>query len=324
MRHPHPFARLPSALAALSLCVPALSQPYPSKPIRMIVPLAAGGSSDIDGRMIAEKLTLALGQSVFVENRTGASTDIGIGTLARSAPDGYTIGVVPVSSMATGTLVRKLPYDPLKDLAPISGMTITPLVIVTSGSSPYLSLNDVVAGAKSKPGALSFGSIGIGSSAHLAGELLKMMAGIDLLHVPYKGASEANAAVLAGQIDLSISAASGISAHVRSGKLRPLAVTDGKRVSSMPDVPSVAEFIPGYSAGVGGLSLFAPAGTPPAIIARLNAEVGRALSQPDVLKRIAAAGEEPDPTTPEQVAAKLRAEIQKWSDLVRASGLRLQ
>lgn len=315
------------ALLAVVAGLPApggAQQPYPAKPIRMIVPLAAGGSSDNNGRLIAEKLTQALGQSVFVENRTGASTDIGIGTLARSAPDGYTIGVVPVGSVATGTLVRKLPYDPLKDLAPISGISRSALVIVVSGSSPYLSLNDLIARAKSKPGALSFGSVGIGSSHHLAGELLKMMAGIELLHVPYKGASEANTAVLAGQIDLSVSGASGISAHLRSGKLRALAVTDGKRVPSMPDVPSVAEFVPGYSAGAGVLSLFAPAGTPSAIIARLNAEVGRALREPDVQKRIAAAGEEPDPTTPEELGARLRAEIQKWTDLVRVSGLRLQ
>jgi tripartite-type tricarboxylate transporter receptor subunit TctC len=317
---------LPALLAALAgLAAPAgAQQAYPSKPIRMIVPLAAGGSTDNNGRLMAEKLSQAFGQSVFVENRTGASTDIGIGTLARSAPDGYTIGVVPIGSVATGILVRKLPYDPYKDITPIAGISKGALVIVVSTSSPYQTLADLIAAAKAKPGEISYGSIGVGSSHHLAGELLKMMAGVDLLHVPYKGASESNTAVLAGQISSSISGSSSIAPQVRAGKLRTLAVTNGRRVPSVPGVPSVAEFVPGYSAGAGTLSLFAPGGTPPAIIARISSEVGRALQQPDVIKRLADAGEDPSQSTPEELAAELRSEIDKWTNLVKTSGLKLQ
>jgi tripartite-type tricarboxylate transporter receptor subunit TctC len=311
--------------AFVGLPTPASAQQaYPVKPIRMIVPIAAGGSTDNNGRLIAEKLSHAFGQSVYVENRAGASTDIGIGTLARSAPDGYTIGVVPIGSVATGILVRKLPYDPFTDFAPILGISKGALVIVVTSASPFHSLTDLIAAAKAKPGVLSYGSTGVGGSHHLAGELLKMMAGIDLLHVPYKGASESNTAVLGGQIDSSVSGGSSIAAQVRAGKLRSLAVTNPKRVPSIPDVPSVAEYIPGYSAGAGTLSIQAPAGTPAAIIARIGTEMARALKQPDVIKRLADSGEDPNPATPEELAFELRTEIEKWTNLVKATGLRLQ
>jgi tripartite-type tricarboxylate transporter receptor subunit TctC len=316
--------RLLLGAAALGLSAFASAQSYPAKPIRMIIPLAPGGSADNGGRLIAEKLSQGLGQAVFVENRSGASTDIGIGALAKSAPDGYTIGVVPVGSVATGTLVRKLPYDPIKDLAPISGMTKSGLVLVTSTAKPYKSVAEVVQAAKANPGALSFGSIGIGSSHHLAGELLQHMAGIKLLHVPYKGSGESNTAVLSGQIDLSISGASGVAPHVRSGKLRALGITGPTRAPNLPDTPSIGETIAGYSAGAGGLSLFSSGGTPPEVINRLNAEMKKALDMPDVLKRIVAAGEEPDYTTPEELGRLLALEIRKWTDLVRESGIKLQ
>ena len=311
-----------ATLAVLSATVAA--QAYPSKPVRVIVPLAAGGSTDNNGRLMAEKLGQALGQSFFVENRTGASTDIGVGTVARSAPDGYTIGVVPLGSVATGILLRKLPYDPFKDIAPVGGISKGALVIVVAASSPYQNLGDLIAAAKAKPGSISYGSIGVGSSHHLAGELLEMMIGSDMLHVPYKGASESNLAVLSGQIDSSISGSSSIANQVRAGKLRTLAVTNGVRVPSVPGVPSVAEFVPGYSAGAGTLSLMAPGGTPSAIIARLNTEMRAVLKQPDVIKRLADAGEDPSPSTPEELAAELRAEIEKYTNLVKNSGLKLQ
>jgi len=309
---------------SLLFCAGSHAQSYPVKPIRIIVPLAAGGSLDQAGRMLAEKMTPSLGQSVYVENRSGASTDIGVGTLARSVPDGYTIGMVPVGSVATGTLVRKLPYDPIKDLAPISGVSKSGLVIVTSGSSPYRNMADVIADAKKRPGEVSFGSAGIGSSHHLAGELLRMMANIDLLHVPYKGSSEANVAVVAGQISLAVSGAAGSTTLMRSGKLRALATTDGKRIPGLPDIPTVGETVPGYSGGAGGLSIFAPGGTPVDIINRLNAEVVRILKLPDVLECLAKNGEDPDPTTPAELGGLLRAEIEKWTNLVKTTGLKLQ
>ena len=306
------------------LPIGAMAQAYPSKPVRVIVPLAAGGSTDNNGRMMAERLSQALGQSFFAENRTGASTDIGIGTMARAAPDGYTIGVVPLGSVATGILLRKLPYDPFKDIAPVGGISKGALVIVVASSSPYQTLADLIAAAKAKPGTVSFGSIGVGSSHHLAGELLKMMTGTDMLHVPYKGASESNLAVLSGQIDSSISGSSSIATQVRAGKLRTLAVTNGVRVPSVPGVPSVGEFVPGYSAGAGTLSLFAPGGTPAAIIGRLSTEMKAILKQPEVIKRLADGGEDPSPSSPEELAAELRGEIDKYTNLVKSTGLKLQ
>jgi tripartite-type tricarboxylate transporter receptor subunit TctC len=309
------------AFAAVGQCA---AQSYPTKPIRMIVPLAPGGGADNAGRLVSDKMAQGLGQPVVVENRVGAATDIGIGTLAKAAPDGYTIGVVPIGSVATGVLVRKLPYDPLKDIAPISGISKSGLVLVTSSAKPYRTVSEMIAAAKAKPGALSFGSLGIGSAHHLAGELLKHMAGIDLLHVPYKGSSESSTAVIAGQIDTAIAGWSAVASHVRSGKLRSLAVTSGTRLTGLPDIPSMAETLPGYAAGTGGLSLFATGGTPPDIIGRLNAEVGRALLHPDVLKRVAATGEETDYQKPEELGKQLAEEIKRWTDLVRTANLKLQ
>jgi len=299
-------------------------QGYPVKPIRMIVPIAAGGSTDNNGRLIAEKLGLALGQSVFVENRAGASTDIGLGMLARSTPDGYTIGVVPIGSVATGTLTRNLPYDPFKDFTPVLGISKGALVIVVKGDSAFKSLTDLIVAAKANPGTISYGSTGIGGSHHLAGELLKMMAGIDLLHVPYKGASESNLAVLSGQINTSISGGSSIATQTRSGKLRSLAVTNPKRAPSIPDVPSVAEFIPEYSAGAGTLSIQGPAGMPNAIVARIGAEMVLALKMPDVIKRLADSGEDTNPASPLDLTSELRSEIDKWTNLLKVTGLQLQ
>jgi tripartite-type tricarboxylate transporter receptor subunit TctC len=297
---------------------------YPAKPVRIIVPLAAGGSTDNNGRLMAEKLTQALGQSFFVENRVGAATDIGIGTLAKSPPDGYTIGVVPIGSVALGILVRKLPYDPFKELAPIAGISKGALVIVVSTASPYQTLPDLIAAAKAKPESISYGSIGVGSSHHMAGELLKLMTGADLLHVPYKGASESNTAVLAGQITASVSGSSSIASLVRGGKLRTLAVTNAKRVPSLPDVPAVGEFVPGYDAGAGTLSLMAPGGTPRPLIDRIYGVVAASLKEPEVIKRLAASGEDPSPSTPEELAAELKQSIEKWTNLVKTSGLKLQ
>ena len=271
--------------------------------------------------MLAEKMTPSLGQSVYVENRSGASTDIGVGTLARSVPDGYTIGMVPVGSVATGTLVRKLPYDPIKDLAPISGVSKSGLVIVTSGSSPYRNMADVIADAKKRPGEVSFGSAGIGSSHHLAGELLRMMANIDLLHVPYKGSSEANVAVVAGQINLAISGAAGSMTLMRSGKLRALAATDSKRIPGLPDIPTVAEALPGFLATPWNGAV-APPKTPVAIATKLSAAIGEVLRQPDVQKRLADRSFEAMGGTPEQMSLFMKQETERWDKVIRTIGLK--
>lgn len=311
------------ALASLLVWAPSHSQGFPAKPIRIIVPLVAGGSLDTLGRLMAEKLSQGFGQAVYVENRPGASGDIGTGLLAKSPPDGYNLGVIGLGSISIGLLMRKLPFDPLKDLAPVSGLSKSTLLIVTSSSSPFHSLADLISYAKANPGVVNFGSIGIGTSQHLSGELLNTMAGIRMVHVPFKGAGEANTAVMGGQIQITVSGGPGVIPHIRSGKLRALAITDAKRSSALPDVPTVAEFVPGYTTSA-LLALFTSGGTPPDIVARLNHETLRVLALQDVRERISSWGDEPDPTTPEELGRVLRADMHKWSDLVKNAGLRLQ
>jgi tripartite-type tricarboxylate transporter receptor subunit TctC len=314
------FASALVGLAAALVWAPSFSQSFPAKPVRIIVPLVAGGSLDTLGRMMAEKMSQGFGQAVYVENRPGASGDIGTGLLAKSPPDGYTLGVVGLGSISIGLLMRKPPFDALKDLAPVSGLTKSTLLIVTSGSSPLRSIPDLIAYARSNPGVVNFGSIGIGTGQHLSGELLNTMAGISMVHVPFKGAGEANTAVMGGQIHISVSGGPGVIPHVRSGALRALAVTDAKRSAALPDVPTVGEFVPGYATSA-LLGLFTTGGTPPEIVARLNSEALRVLRLPDVRARMASWGDEPDPTTPEELGRALRADMQKWSDLVRSAGL---
>ena len=310
-------------LAAALVWAPSHSQPFPAKPVRIIVPLVAGGSLETLGRLMAEKMSQGFGQAVYVENRSGASGDIGTGLLAKSPPDGYNLGVIGVGSISIGVLMRKLPFDPLKDLSPVSGLSKSTLLIVTSSSSPFRSLPDLIAYAKSNPGVVNFGSIGVGTSQHLSGEMLNTMAGISMVHVPFKGAGEANTAVMGGQIHISVSGGQGVIPLIRSGKLRALAVTDARRSAALPDVPAVGEFVPGYATSA-LLALFTSGGTPPDIVARLNSETLRVLGLPDVRERIASWGDEPDPTTPDELGRMLRADMQKWSDLVKSAGLRLQ
>jgi tripartite-type tricarboxylate transporter receptor subunit TctC len=220
--------------------MPVLSQTFPSRPMRIIVPFPPGGTPML-ARFIADRMSQGLGQPVLVENRAGASSTIGIGALAKAAPDGHTIGVVPPGSVGITSNLMKLPYDPLKDLTPLSGMTRSAFVFVVSASSPFKSMKDLIAYARTKPGVLTFGSTGIGSSHHLSGELLKKMAGIDLLHVPFKGSALGTTAVLGGQLDIVVGAPAGFTQLLRAGKLRALAVTQAKRTPSLPDVPTVAE-----------------------------------------------------------------------------------
>ncbi|MCC6474563.1 MAG: tripartite tricarboxylate transporter substrate binding protein [Burkholderiales bacterium] len=311
------------ALAAALAWSPSIAQTYPAKPVRIIVPLVAGGSLDTMGRMMADKMSQGLGQPVYVENRPGASGDIGIGLVAKSPPDGYNLCVIGTGMIAIGMYVRKLPYDPLKDLAPVSGLSKSLLVIVTAANSSLRSLPELLAYAKANPGVVNFGSIGIGSTQHLSGELLNLLAGINMVHVPYKGAGEANTAVMGGQIHIAVSGGPGVAPHVRAGKMRALAVTDTKRSTAMPDVPAVSEFVPGY-ATTALLAFVTTGGTPPDVVARLNSETHRVLGLADVRGRITGWGDEPDPTTPEELGRTLRAEMQKWGDVIKKAGLKLQ
>lgn len=319
-----PFFRhvLAAALAVLCGSMPVFSQTFPSRPMRIIVPFPPGGNADVEVRFIADRMSQGLGQPVLVENRSGGTSTIGIGALAKAAPDGHTIGVVPPGSVAITSNLMKLPYDPFKDLTPLSGMTRSAFVFVVAASSPFKSMSDLIAYARANPGRLTFGSTGFGSSHHLSGEMLKKMAGIDLLHVPFKGSAEGTTAVLGGQLDMVIGAPAGFTQLLRAGKVRALAVTQTKRTPSLPDVPTIAESgVPGYAVDA-GLALYAPGGTRNEIVSRLNAEIVRVLKIPELRERIIANGEEPDPTTPEEQARVLRSEMERFGELIKALGIR--
>ena len=315
---------LAAGLAVLCGSMPVFSQTFPSRPMRLIVPFPPGGNADVDARLVADKMSQRLGQPMVVENRSGATSTIGIGALAKSAPDGHTIGIVPPGSVAITSNMMKLPYEPFKDLTPLSGMTRSAFIFVVSASSPFKSMNDLIAYARKKPGALSFGSSGTGSSHHLTGELLKKMAGIDPPPVPFKGAALGTAAVLGGELDMVIGAPAGFSSLLRAGKLRALAVSQAKRTASLPDVPTIAESgVPGYAVDA-ALALYAPGRTPNELVSRLNAEIVHVLKLPDVSRRIFAHGEEVDPTTPEEQVRVLRSEMEKFGELIKALGMRAE
>ena len=310
------------SLALVSQAV--LAQSYPSRPIRVIVPLAPGGSAEVGARMVGDKVSQALAQPFLVESRPGAGGAIGVNFVAKSAPDGYTLVVGPAGAMSINVNLTKLPYDPVKDLAPVSGMTRSTLYIVVAPSGPVHSIKDLIAFAKSQPGILNYGTPGVATAQHLAGELFKNMTGVDMVHVPFKGSSEAVTAVMGGQIQLAILGPAGIAPQVRSGRLRVIGGTDPSRTPGLVDAPPVAEAgVPGYSAG-GWLSFFAPTGTPAEIVSRLNGEIVRALKMPDVVDRIVAGGEIPDPTTPEELGRFVRSEIDKWAKVIKSTGIKLE
>ena len=297
-----------------ALAMPAAqAQTYPVKPIRIISPYTAGGLGDLVPRAIGGGLTEALGQQVLVENRPGASQAIGMQFVAKSPADGYTLVFGSVTSLAINPAVTKdLPYDPVKDFAPLSLCVTTPLFLVVHPSVPAKNVKELVALAKRQPGKLTFASGGNGSSNHLAGELLKLLAGVDLLHVPYKGAGPAMIDVMAGHVDMMLGAA-GL-AEARAGRVRGLGVTSAKRAASAPDLPTLAESgVPGYESTI-WFGLLAPAGTPQPIVNRLSQEIGKVLQQKTMRDRFNTV--DLTPTTPEGFAAHIQREIPKWRKVV--------
>ncbi len=307
--------------ALLFFAAAGFAQGYPSRTIRIMVPLAPGASADMDSRIVGDKLAQAFGQPVIVENRPGGGGAIGVNAIAKAVPDGYTIGVGPAGTITVNPSLMKLPYDTQKDLAPISGMVRSTLLIVASPNGPIHSIRDLLAYGRTQP--VTFGSPNVGSAQHLAGELLKAMTGIEMVHVPYRGSAESATAVLGGQILLAIVAPGGMAQQVRAGKLNAIGSTDSVRFPSLPDVPTVAEAgVPGFEA-TGWLALFAPAGTPRDIVSRLNAEIVRALNMPDVRERITANAETPHPTTPEELGRFVRAETEKWARVIKSAGIKL-
>ena len=309
-------------LVALAISAPALAQGYPAKPIRFLVPFPPGGSADLMVRAIAPRMSDKLGQPVVVENRAGAGGMIGVDAVAKAPADGYTIGLAAAGALSSNIhLYPTMPYHPEKDLAPISMLAMIPFFLVAHPSQPG-SLKELL--EKAKAGQLSYGHGGQGSTMHLAGELFNMMGQVKIQAVPYKGSGPVAADVLGGQVPLGVVDVPSAIAHVKSGKLRALAVTTKRRISAAPEVPTFEQAgLPGYEA-IGWFGAVAPAGTPAELIKRLNSEITTALSSPDVKERAIAAGAEPFPTSPQEFAAIIRDETKKWGEVVRTAGIKLQ
>lgn len=304
------------ALAIASACAGA--QNYPSKPIRIIVPFAPGGPADIQGRLIGPKLTEAWGQPVIIENRAGGNTLIGTEILAKAEPDGHVIEIISASFAINTSLYARLPYDSVRDFAPVTQLTSGPAIVVVHPSLPVHSVKELIALARAKPGQLVYGSAGLPSQ--LALELFKAMTRTDLLHVPYKGQGPAMIDLIAGHVQVSFPTILGALAHYKAGRLRALATTGAKRAAAAPELPTVAEAgVPGYEAA-NWFGTVAPGKTPPAIVSRLSQEIGRALHMADVRERLLTQGMEPVSNTPEEFSGYIRAEMKKWAKVVQASG----
>lgn len=299
----------------------AHAQAWPAKPLRWIIPFPPGGGTDVMSRVISQKLAERLGQPVVVENRAGSGGTIGLEAAARAPADGYHVVMGQAANLAVApTLYKKLSYDPVKDFAPITNAVSAPLVLVVNPALPVKSVKELTALARSRPDQLTFGSPGNGTAGHLAGEQLKIAAGAKMTHVPYKGNVPAMTDVLGGQISMLFSTIPPVLGQVRGNRLRALATTGAQRSPVLPTVPTLAESgLPAFVL-VNWWGVLAPAGTPPDIVGRLNAEIVKVLQLPDVRERIAAEGGEPSPTSPEQFATFIAAEVVKWGRLVRASG----
>ncbi len=315
------------ATAAVGAAIPAgafAQAAYPNKPVTIVVPFAAGGTTDILARIIGQALTTELGQSVVVDNRSGAGGNIG-GALAAKAPaDGYTLFMGTVGTHAiNASLYKKMPFDPIKDFAPLTRVANVPNLLVANPAQPYKSVKELIAYAKANPGKVNFGSSGNGSSIHLSGELFKSLAKVDMVHVPYKGSAPAVTDLLGNQIGIMFDNMPSAIQHVRSGKLVPIAVTTAKRSPELPNVPTIAEAgLPGYEA-TSWFGMFAPTGTPAPVLAKLNTALVKVLNQADVKKKINEQGAETTSETPEQFAAFIKTESVKWGKVVQESGASL-
>ena len=309
--------------ALIAFAGSAIAQNWPAKPVRLIVPYPPGGSADILARAIGQKLAEGMGQQVIIDNRPGAGTAIGAEATAKAAPDGYTIMLGTVSSHAINpALTPGLKYDPVKDFAPVSLVASIPFALIVHPSLPAHSVKELVALAKTKPGALNFSSAGTGTSNHLAGELFKSMTGTFMVHIPYKGSAPALNDLIAGQVQLMFDLVLTTAPHVKSGAVRAIAVTGSERSSALPGVPTVAESgVPGYEVSA-WFGFFAPAGTPAAIVNALNAETVKAMRLPDLRERLANQGADAVTDTPDQFAAYVKEELGKWTRVVKASGMK--
>jgi tripartite-type tricarboxylate transporter receptor subunit TctC len=314
-----------AAVAAAVLCVgDAAAQSYPTKPIRIIVATSAGGGTDFNGRLVAQKLTEQTGQQAIVENRAGASTIIGTEAVARAAPDGYTLLAAQSTITINPSMFAKLPYDIIRDFAPVSHTLTAPNILTVHPSVPVRTVKEFVALAKAKPGSLTYGSAGLGTSPHLSGELLKALAKIDLLHVAYKGSGPSVISLIAGETDVGFPSVPASIQHIKAGKLRGIAVTTKARAQALPDVPSISEGgVAGYEA-TQWFGILAPAGTPRPVIDKLYQEIARGLRSAELKQRLVGEGMELVVSTPEEFASYIRSETDKWAKVIKSAGIKPQ
>jgi tripartite-type tricarboxylate transporter receptor subunit TctC len=320
--HRRRFLGLAAAAAACPALAPAVrADTYPSHPLRFVVGFPPGGGADIVSRIMAPWLSDRLGQPVVIENKPGASTNISIQAVVSSPPDGYTLLFVAASATVNVSLFDNLPFNLLRDIAPVAGLIDFPLVLMVHPAVPAKNIAELVAYTKANPGKVSIGSFGTGSTSHVSGELFKMMTGAQMTHVPYRGGAPMMADLIGGQIQVSIDVATGALPHIRAGSVRVLAVASKRRFDALPDVPTIAETIPGYEAnswcGVG-----VPRGTPAEIVARLNREINAGLADPGVRAQLAKVATTPIIFTPGEFGAYMAAEVEKWGKVVRAAGVR--
>ncbi len=310
-------------LAAALTVAPAAAQPYPNKPVRMIVPFAPGGATDIIARTVAQKLSDRLGQSVVIENKPGAGTTIGNAEVAKARPDGYTLLFAPTPFVISQVVYPTLPYDPKKDFAPVSLLATSPFILVTNPAVPAKTVAELVALAKAKPGTLTFCSAGNGTVPHLAGELFKLRAGVDIVHVPYKGGGPAIVDLVGGQVNLMFATPVEVAQQVQAGKLNVLGATSKKRLAAFPNVPTLDESgYPGFEVA-SFFGVLAPAGTPPEIVNRLAAELAAVMESPEVRERFASQSAEANVQGPDAFAKFLDTERDKWADIVKRSGAKV-
>jgi tripartite-type tricarboxylate transporter receptor subunit TctC len=311
-----------TSLALTAFCTAAAwAQNYPERPVRLVVPYAPGGSADIVGRLIADEWGKALGKSMFIENKAGAGGNLGVDAVAKAPADGYTIGLQTVSLAINPSLTPKMPYDTLKDLTPIGMVAASQHVLVVNSALPAKDLKELLALAKSKPGKLTYGSAGGGSTFHMSAELFKAQAGVAIVHIPYRGGGPALTDTIAGQVDMSFPVLSAAQGHLQGGKLRALGVTGAKRSPLLPNVPTIAEAgLPGYAFETWFI-VFAPAATPKPVIDKLNATLGTVLQSASVKERMTKEGFEPTPSTAAEARTRLETEMPKWAKLVKERGI---
>jgi tripartite-type tricarboxylate transporter receptor subunit TctC len=332
-----------ATLAAFTAASAHAQAPYPSKPIRIISPFAAGGGNDVISRTVAAKMSESLKQQVIVDTRAGANGIVGTEAAARSAPDGYTMVLIPSNHAVNASLYKKLPYDSIKDFTPIGNASLykklpydsikdftpigmvgwSPLILVMHPTVPVKTVKDLIAFAKARPGQLTYSSAGIGSSGHLAGAQFETMTGTKMVHVPYKGNAPALTDLLGGQVSLNFATTASVTHHVRSGRLRGLATTGAKRSPAMPELPSVAETVPGYEAGL-WYAFVGPAGIPQDIVQRLNTEIVAALKSADVREKLTSLGVEPQPGTAEALGRVIVSDVKRWATVIQKAGIEAQ